>query len=217
MMCRIRPLAPLFLILSFSCSINFSAVGLVIPVNPDITQIFNQNATRHQLCPFNAKAVVSLPSDIQGKVYTTLSGYNCLDPGNPLKAECWSVLGLNEWLPQWFLKTPQCPHGSASEVECNIQDPPEPWTTTFMRIATGGGNWNGCSKVGSANCQYKSDPLPDLCAGGTGMRLLMARYNYVAYTITSTCSTLLFSDWKKTTSKLTYSKTSSNSLLGGQA
>ncbi|KAI4170005.1 MAG: hypothetical protein LQ343_005254 [Gyalolechia ehrenbergii] len=128
---------------------------------------------------------ISPLGDTKGKRYTTSSGYDCLNPGNPHRSECWDVLELDEWLPRWFRETPQCPPQSASEVECNIRNPPEPWTTTFMRIATGSGDWNGCSQVGSTNCQYKADSSPHFCGGGKDVQLLEARYNYVAYTITN--------------------------------
>ncbi|KAL8935352.1 MAG: hypothetical protein Q9211_004744, partial [Gyalolechia sp. 1 TL-2023] len=177
----IDSLATSLLSLSWCFYLNFlpAATALALPKPSDLLRISNT------YCPFDPNSVVSLPGDTTGKGYTTSSGYDCLNPGNPHRSECWDVLGLDEWLPQWFLKTPQCPQQSASQVECNIRDPPEPWTTTFMRITTGGGDWNGCSQVGSTNCQYKADPNPHSCAGGKDVKLFEARYNYVAYTITN--------------------------------
>lgn len=161
------------------------SAALVLPVTADLLRNFNINDTHHGPCLLSPKSMVTLPIDRNRNKYTTQSGYDCLNLGNPHKPECWDVLGLDNWLPQWFLKTPQCPQDSSSEIGCNIQDPPEPWTTTFMRIATGGGDWNGCSQVGSTTCQYKSDS-PHFCNGGGGeMQLMEARYNYVAYTITN--------------------------------
>lgn len=174
------------LLLSWCFYLNYIlATALVLPPNSDLSQISNTNATDHGYCPFHPSSMVSLPGDTKGKRYTTSSGYDCLNPGNPHRSECWDVLELDEWLPRWFRETPQCPPQSASEVECNIRNPPEPWTTTFMRIATGSGDWNGCSQVGSTNCQYKADSSPHFCGGGKDVQLLEARYNYVAYTITS--------------------------------
>ena len=132
-----------------------------------------------QLC--TARPYVSLLDDSRGRSYHTSSGFDCLDAGNPHDAECWSVLQLDEWLPQWFLKTPQCSQHATSETDCNKQDPPEPWTTTFMRTTYMGGDWNGCSDIGSTNCQYSTEA----CFGGIDPPLLRARYNYVAYTISS--------------------------------
>ena len=132
-----------------------------------------------QLC--TARPHVSLPDDNRDRSYNTSSGFDCLDAGNPHDAECWNVLQLDEWLPQWFLRTPQCSLNAASETDCNKQDPPEPWTTTFMRSAARGGDWNGCSDVGSTNCQYSTEA----CFGGIDPPLLRARYKYVAYTISS--------------------------------
>lgn len=146
-----------------------------------LTQMHNLTLAGHQPCFFSARPNVSLPNDNQGKSYVSSSGLNCLDDGSPHEAECWSVLEIDNWLPQWYLKTPQCAPNAISELDCNKQDPPEPWTTTFMRIAMRGGDWNSCSEVGNANCMYS----PYACLGNNDDPLLRARYKYVAYTIAS--------------------------------
>ena len=205
----------LFLIFSFYLNLH-KVAALVLPLNSDIRQITDLNSTRNQLCPFSSAPVVSLSGDVQGKTYKTINGFDCLDLGSPHKAECWDILELDDWLPQWFLKTPQCPQNASSEADCNIRDPPEAWTATFMRIATGSPDWNGCSEVGGSNCQYKPDSKPDFCFGGIDTRLSKARYNYVAYTISSMYLQPFFVVPNITMRKLICLKTFSNSLLGGQ-
>ena len=139
-------------------------------------------------CIVNPGPNVSLPSDNESKSYLSPGGLNCIDDGNPHEADCWDVLELDEWLPQWFLDTPQCPHNATLERDCNRRDPPESWTTTFMRMATRGGDWNGCSDISSSDCQYSQ-----VCSRND---LLSARYSYVAYTISSTqrilCSSISY-------------------------
>lgn len=173
------PNTPLLLLSSVLYLVFHTASTSTIPVAPSLVQIHNASFISHGRCPFGPRPAVSLPGDLQRKEYISSSGLNCLDDGSPHEAECWSVLQLDGWLAEWFLKTPQCPPNAASEFACNIQDPPEPWTTTFMRIAMGGGDWNGCSEVGNANCQY--NPYP--CLGEGDSALTKARYKYVAYTI----------------------------------
>lgn len=179
-MCRLHSLStPLVLL---SCLLFFTlhrTTAVVIPVDNRLIQIANASFVSHGQCPFGSRPVVPLPGDGYQKDYKTSSGLNCLDNGSPHEAECWDILQLDGWLALWFSKTPQCPLHSASEFACNKQDPPEPWTTTFMRVAMGGGEWNGCSEVGNANCQY--NPYPCLGEGDTD--LTKARYKYVAYTI----------------------------------
>lgn len=154
--------------------------------NPDtqtITQTGNPALAGAKDCFLNAQPSVVLSDDKAGNSYLTPTGLNCLDDGSPHDAECWSVLKLDEWLPQWYLQTPQCAQHAASETDCNKQDPPEPWTTTFMRMTMRGGDWNGCSDPWSTNCQWSPDACPFL--GNSPASLLRARYKYVSYTISS--------------------------------
>lgn len=180
MLCHLRSFNGKLLQLSCLLYLTFfMATALVLPVDPTLLQITNASFVSHGRCPFGARPAFPLPGDLRNRDYKTSSGLDCLDNGSPHDAECWNVLELDGWLAQWFLKTPQCPSQAASEFACNKRDPPEPWTTTFMRIAMGGGDWNGCSEVGNANCQY--NPYPCLGEGDTD--LTKARYKYVAYTI----------------------------------
>ncbi len=155
------------------------AAAAVLPVDPSLLQMNNASFVSHGLCPFSARPAATLPGDKDQKSYTTSSGLNCLDNGSPHDSECWDILELDDWLAQWFKNTPQCAPRATSQFACNKRDPPEPWTTTFMRIAMGGGAWNGCSEVRNANCQYNPDP----CLGEGDTDLTKARYKYVSYTI----------------------------------
>ena len=158
-----------------------SAAVLRLPTGQTMTQLANGTSWGNPNCDYSARPKVSLPDDSQTKSYLTSSGLNCLDDSSSHESECWDILKINDWLPQWFLQTPQCPPQAPSNAACNERDPPEPWTTTFMRITMNGGNWNGCSDMGNTNCQYH--PYP--CLGNNDDPLLRARYKYVAYTITS--------------------------------
>lgn len=148
-----------------------------------ITRTGNPALAAAKDCFLNAPPNVVLSNDIVGTSYVTSTGLNCLDDGSPHNAECWSVLKLDEWLPQWFLHTPQCTQHAASETDCSKQDPPEPWTTTFMRMTMRGGDWNGCSDAWSTNCQWSPDACPFL--GNSTASLSRARHKYVSYTISS--------------------------------
>ncbi|KAI4196946.1 MAG: hypothetical protein LQ346_003134 [Caloplaca aetnensis] len=158
-------------------------------MDPSLLQMNNASFVSHGLCPFDPRPEATLPGDKDQKSYTTSSGLNCLDNGSPHDSECWNILELDDWLAQWFKSTPQCAPSAPSQFDCNKRDPPEPWTTTFMRIAMGGGGWNGCSEVRNANCQYNPDP----CLGEGDTDLTKARYKYVAYTISQIHQ--FFSTW----------------------
>lgn len=183
-MCRLRSLEHRsflqFCLLSYHLSVMFTmTAAAVLPMDPSLLQMNNASFVSHGLCPFDPRPEATLPGDKDQKSYTTSSGLNCLDNGSPHDSECWNILELDDWLAQWFKSTPQCAPSAPSQFDCNKRDPPEPWTTTFMRIAMGGGGWNGCSEVRNANCQYNPDP----CLGEGDTDLTKARYKYVAYTI----------------------------------
>ena len=163
-----------------------SAAVLRLATSPTMTQLANGTSWANPNCYYSARPKVSLPDDNRTKSYISSSGLDCLDDRSSHVSDCWDILRINDWLPQWFLQTPQCPPRSPSNSECNERDPPEPWTTTFMRITMGDGNWNGCSDMGNTHCQYHPNP----CLGNNDDPLLRARYKYVAYTITSKCSFL---------------------------
>lgn len=149
-----------------------------------MTQLANGTSWGNPNCVDSARPKVSLPTDNQTKSYISSSGLDCLDDSSSHVSECWEILEINDWLPQWYLQTSQCAPQAPSNSVCNERDPPEPWTTTFMRITMGVGDWNDCSYMGNTNCQYH--PYP--CLGNNDDPLLRARYKYVAYTITSKCS-----------------------------
>ena len=157
------------------------AAVLKHPTGQTMTQLANGTSWGNPNCAYSARPKVSLPTDVQAKSYIASNGLDCRDDTSSHIAECWDILEINDWLPQWFLNTPQCPPQAPSNSMCNQRNPPEPWTTTFMRIAMGGGNWNGCSEMGDTDCHYH--PYP--CLGNNDDPLLRARYKYVAYTITS--------------------------------
>ena len=82
---------------------------------------------------------VNLTTDGPDNEYILPDGTDCLDNADQYIPECWLLLNITSWLPQWFLQTPQCKLGQ-SQAFCNIrnQTNPEPWTQTFMREADGG-------------------------------------------------------------------------------
>lgn len=177
------PAIPAIAVLTCLYPTTCIAAALRNPDTQTLTQTNNPALAGARDCFLNAPPSVALPKDKAGNNYVTSTGLNCLDDGSPHEAECWSVLELDEWLPQWFLHTPQCAQNASSEMDCNKQDPPEPWTTTFMRMTMRGGDWNGCSDAWSTNCQWSPDSCPSL--GSSPASLLRARYKYVAYTISS--------------------------------
>ncbi|KAL8784978.1 MAG: hypothetical protein Q9213_003639 [Squamulea squamosa] len=159
------------------------------PTDQIMTQLANGTSWGNPNCQYSARPKVSLASDVPGKSYMTSGGLDCLNDNSSHVSECWEILEVNDWLPQWFLNTPQCPAQAPSNSACNYRDPPEAWTTTFMRITMGGGDWNSCSDMGNTGCQYH--PYP--CLGNNDDPLLRARYKYVAYTITNLHQ--FFSTW----------------------
>ncbi|KAL8672429.1 MAG: hypothetical protein Q9168_003107 [Polycauliona sp. 1 TL-2023] len=173
----------IFIIASW-CFVLFqssSAAALPPTTGQTMVRLANGTSWGNPNCDYSARPKISLPRDNSTKSYISSNGLDCLDDSSSHISECWDILEINDWLPQWFLQTPQCaPHAPSNSV-CNERDPPEPWTTTFMRIALSGGNWNGCSDMGNTNCQYH--PYP--CLGNNDDPLLRARYKYVAFTITN--------------------------------
>lgn len=57
-----------------------------------------------QTTPGPGRPIVTLSSDDPDIQYVTAEGFDCTDEANDFNAECWSVLNLDEWLPQWFLQ-----------------------------------------------------------------------------------------------------------------
>ncbi|KAL9627717.1 MAG: hypothetical protein Q9204_006377 [Flavoplaca sp. TL-2023a] len=183
LMFAIVPWLSIFLPLSSAAVLPQPRIG------QSMAQFRNGTTWGNPNCAPSARPKVSLPNDNRPKSYISSSGLDCLDDSSSHVSDCWDILEINDWLPQWFLQIPQCTPQSSSNAGCNDRDPPEPWTTTFMRITTGGGNWNGCSDMGNTNCQYH--PYP--CLGISDDPLLRARYKYVAYTITNLHQ--FFSTW----------------------
>lgn len=114
--CSSTFVALLMLSSSFLLLILPTTRALVLPVEPQLVQIYNPSFVSHGKCPFGARPAVSLSGDGPRKEYTTSSGLSCLDNGSPHAAECWDLLQLDEWLAQWFLKTPQCAPNATSHV-----------------------------------------------------------------------------------------------------
>ena len=152
-----------------------------LPSSPSSTQApanFNVAAQR---------PAVVLDSDHPGAVYTA-NQVNCIDNGSPYEPGCWEVLQISRWLPKWFIETQPCPIDQPNEtqVDCNRKPPgvtPEPWTTTFLREYSRGGDAK-CLKIGLEACTYNfnmNDGLADKL-------LLRARYRYVRYNIISKLS-----------------------------
>ena len=125
---------------------------------------------------------VALDSDEPDADYTA-NQVNCTDNGNTYERGCWEVLQINEWLPKWFLETKPCPSDqpSQSQVDCNRKPPgvtPEPWSTTFLREYSRGGDAE-CLTIGPGACTYNFNQND----GSAGQPLLRARYRYVRYNI----------------------------------
>ena len=172
-------------LLLYLCSTCCTAAAIRNPSMQSLTQMQNNLTHQFPSCPRKPRPKISLPTDGGQTSYTAPDGLDCLDEGSPHTPECWDILHIDDWLSHWYLKTPDCPPDASSELDCRKQDPPEPWTTTFMRMAMRGGNWNGCSDLASTNCEYRRYQ----CLFNDDL-LLRARYKYVAYTIGSQYSHL---------------------------
>lgn len=122
---------------------------------------------------------INLTSDGPDSQYVLDDGTDCLNNADQYTPECWRVLNITSWLPQWFLQTPQCKQGQ-NQAFCNIVLPkPEPWTQTFLREADGGPGPD-CTIIPNA-CPNSFDA--DVGSGDS--RLERARYKYVRYNIIS--------------------------------
>ncbi|KAL8791724.1 MAG: hypothetical protein Q9195_005661 [Heterodermia aff. obscurata] len=125
---------------------------------------------------------VALDSDQSDEDYVS-NQVNCTDNGNPYEPGCWEVLQINRWLPQWFIETKVCPSDqpNKSQVDCNKKPQigaPEPWSTTFLREYSRGGDAE-CLTIGPGACSYDFDQN----VGSADNPLLRARYKYVRYNI----------------------------------
>lgn len=125
---------------------------------------------------------INLTSDGPDSQYVLVDGTDCLNNADQYTPECWRVLNITSWLPQWFLQTPQCRQGQ-SQAFCNIVLPePEPWAQTFLREADGGPG---------PDCTIIPNACPNNFEAYTGSgdsRLERARYKYVRYNIISKSS-----------------------------
>ena len=113
--------------------------------------------------------------------YILPDGTDCLDNADLYDSECWRLLNITSWLPEWFRQTPQCKPGQ-SQAFCNDAAPPnpEPWAQTFLRQADGGPGPD-CTVIQRNACPNSFDTD----AGSSDPPLLRARYKYVRYNIIS--------------------------------
>ena len=98
--------------------------------------------------------------------------------------DCWTVLNVSCWLPEWFLKTSKCLPGHQN-TDCQIADPgvaPEPWAQTFLREAEGGAPGN-CTSITQTTCAYMFNNLENSIKGAINGDLERARFRYVRYNI----------------------------------
>ena len=98
--------------------------------------------------------------------------------------DCWTVLNVSSWLPEWFRKTPKRPPGHHN-TDCQIANAgmaPEPWAQTFLREAEGGAPGNRTSITQTA-CNYVFNNLENSIRGAINGDLERARFRYVRYNI----------------------------------
>lgn len=86
----------------------------------------------------------------QGKAAApTCSG----DSTIPYDQSCWDTLQLSAWLDNWNKTTPTCSASGGNGSECcgPANNPSEPWTTCFLRLALGNSDYD-CSQINSQAC-----------------------------------------------------------------
>jgi len=124
---------------------------------------------------------VTLSSDSSDvNLYMLPDKTDCLDNRDIYYPDCWILLNISHWLPQWFLATPQCGKPSADTISCNHADTNEPWTTTFLRESSGtsGGGVADCSTINS-----QCDNVFVEANGSEDTLLERARFKYVRQNI----------------------------------
>ncbi len=104
----------------------------------------------------------------------------CLSLDSVYNGDCWSALGLSEWVPAWVTANIPC----AAKASCQTTNTTvPPWTSSFL-ARSGWGPQRGCWHVGFDACEPSSYTPPVPPAGiSRPERLLFSRYAYVSYTI----------------------------------
>ncbi|KAL8626781.1 hypothetical protein Q9189_007528 [Teloschistes chrysophthalmus] len=133
---------------------------------------------------------IALPTDGSSQKYMLGDGKDCLNLDLDMDPRCWVALILDEWLPAWLAKTPNCSSSTTSnETSCRSQEVgrPEAWTVTFLREY--GARGLDCLHLGSLVCA----DFPPIKIGGENSRLLAARYEYVKSNIIANAQ--FFDSW----------------------
>ena len=85
--------------------------------------------------------------------------YNCTDPQADFAEQCWSQLGLSDYLMNpttgWNVTTPMCStadDGTDSDGS-NCCKPDQPWTTCYLHLAHGFAG-DDCSTINTGSCSY---------------------------------------------------------------
>lgn len=72
---------------------------------------------------------------------------DCHNQGSMFMSDCWTLLGISDYLTEWNQTTPVCPDSS----RCCSGD--EPWSTCFLRLARGLGGQD-CTTVNDQPCTW---------------------------------------------------------------
>ena len=75
---------------------------------------------------------------------------DCHNEGSMFMSECWTRLGISDWLTRWNQTTPVCSDSS----RCCSDD--EPWSTCFLRLARGRGGQD-CTTVDDQPCTWDNE------------------------------------------------------------
>ncbi|KAL8687078.1 MAG: hypothetical protein Q9218_006651 [Villophora microphyllina] len=132
-----------------------------------------------------AATTAAVGNDSASNQYMTSKGVSCLSASDLFYAECWTVLGIDSWLPKWYRDTPVCPPGH-NDTACRIADPgaaPEAWAQTLLREAEGTAPGD-CTSLGSTPgaqpCVYTGNAINNAIPGAAPTSLDKARFSWLA-------------------------------------
>lgn len=81
----------------------------------------------------------------------------------PYDQSCWDTLQLSAWLDNWNKTTPTCDANGGNGTDCcgPANNPDEPWTTCFLRLALGNSDYD-CTQINDQACSLEGFQLnPD--------------------------------------------------------
>ena len=105
----------------------------------------------------STKAILAMPIE---EPTIRLRDLNCAGgPGAPYDESCWGSLGLSDWLKNWNATAPKCAGADDGSSCCGpSNNPNEPWTTCFLRLALGNADYD-CSQINAKSCSLEGFTL----------------------------------------------------------